>query len=98
RDAYKVDLEAVLQAAAKAGTMIEINANPHRLDLDWVHCKRAKALGVKIVINPDAHATDELAFTRFGVDVARRGWLEKADVFNSPATAQVAKELEKRRS
>ena len=97
RDAYKVDLEAVLQAAAKAGTMIEINANPYRLDLDWIHCKRAKALGVKLVINPDAHSTDDLAFTRFGVDVARRGWLEKKDVFNTLTLAQVTKELQKRK-
>ena len=97
RDAYKVDLDAVLEAAAKAGTMIEINANPYRLDLDWIHCKRAKALGVKLVINPDAHSTQDLAFTRFGVDVARRGWLEKADVFNTKTLAQVAKELEQRR-
>src|SRR5260370_42135374 len=96
RDAYKVDLDAVLQAAAKAGTMIEINANPYRLDLYWIHCKRAKALGVQLVINPDAHSTDDLAFTRFGVDVARRAWLEKADVFNTRTPAQVAKELEKR--
>jgi DNA polymerase (family 10) len=97
REAYKVDLDAVLQAAAKAGTMIEINANPYRLDLDWIHCKRAKALGVKLVINPDAHATAELAFTRYGVDVARRGWLEKKDVFNTQTLAQVTKELEKRK-
>lgn len=97
RDAYKVDLDAVLHAAAKAGTMIEINANPYRLDLDWVHCKRAKALGVMLVINPDAHATDELAFTRFGVDVARRAWLEKADVFNSKKLTEVAKALEIRK-
>src|SRR5438270_5262095 len=55
REGYKVDLEAVVRAAAEAGTMIEINAHPHRLDLDWVHVKRARALGVKIVINPDAH-------------------------------------------
>jgi DNA polymerase (family 10) len=98
RDAYKLDLEAVLQAAAKAGTMIEINANPYRLDLDWIHCKRAKALGVKLVINPDAHSTDDLAFTRFGVDVARRGWLEKKDVFNTLTLAQVTKELLKRKA
>jgi DNA polymerase (family X) len=98
RDAYKVDLEAILQAAAKAGTMIEINANPYRLDLDWIHCKRAKALGVKLVINPDAHSTDDLAFTRFGVDVARRGWLEKKDVFNTLTLAQVTKELTKRKT
>ncbi len=97
REGYKVDLDAVLQAAAKCGTMIEINANPYRLDLDWVHCKRAKALGVTLVINPDAHSTDDLAFTRFGVDVARRAWLEKGDVFNTKSLAQVTKELEKRR-
>ena len=97
RDGYKVDLEAVLQAAAKSGTMIEINANPYRLDLDWIHCKRAKALGVMLVINPDAHATEELGFTRYGVDVARRGWLEKSDVFNTRTLAQVAKELETRK-
>ncbi|HZZ80439.1 MAG TPA: DNA polymerase/3'-5' exonuclease PolX [Gemmataceae bacterium] len=98
RDGYKVDLDAVLHAAAKAGTMIEINANPNRLDLDWIHCKRAKALGVKLVINPDAHSTDDLAVTRFGVDVARRGWLEKKDVFNTLTLDDVAKELERRRN
>lgn len=97
RDGYKVDLDAVLHAAAKAGTMIEINANPYRLDLDWIHCKRAKALGIQLVINPDAHATDELTYTRFGVDVARRGWLEKDNVFNTRTLPQVAKELERRK-
>src|SRR5205085_4255638 len=63
RDGYKVDLEAVLQAAAKHGTLVEINAHPMRLDLDWFHCKRAKALGVQLVINPDAHATNEVSYT-----------------------------------
>src|SRR5439155_7122513 len=68
RDGYKVDLEAVPQAAAQSGTMIEINANPYRLDLDWIHCKRAKALGVPLVSNPDAHSTGDLAFARrFGI-------------------------------
>lgn len=83
RDGYKVDLEAVLQAAAQHGTMIEINAQPDRLDLDWLHCKRAKSLGVKLVINPDAHSVGELTFTEYGIHVARRGWLEKGDVFNT---------------
>jgi DNA polymerase (family 10) len=86
RDGYKVDLEAVLQAAA---AHVEINAHPVRLDLDWVHCKRAKALGVKLVINPDAHSTHEIGYYRYGVDVARRGWLEKADVFNTLTAAEV---------
>jgi DNA polymerase (family X) len=99
RDGYKVDLDAVLHAAAKHNVMIEINANPHRLDLDWIHCKRAKALGVKLVINPDAHSTGELTLAkRFGVDVARRGWLEAGDVFNTASLAEVEKELDRRRA
>jgi DNA polymerase (family 10) len=97
REGYHVDLEAVLQAAAKYGTLIEINAHPMRLDLDWIHCKRAQQLGVQLVINPDAHATSELAYYRFGVDVARRGWLEKKDVFNTKTAAQVAQALAARR-
>jgi DNA polymerase (family 10) len=97
RDAYQVDLEQVLQAAAKAGTMIEINAHPQRLDLDWVHCKRAHALGITLVINPDAHSTSDLALYRFGVDVARRGWLEKGDVFNTRGLKDVTAALLERK-
>jgi DNA polymerase (family 10) len=97
REGYQVDLEAVLQAAAKHGTMIEINAHPQRLDLDWVHCKRAKALGVKLVINPDAHSTGEVGYYPYGVDVARRAWLEKKDVFNTLTLAQVTKALAARK-
>jgi DNA polymerase (family 10) len=88
REGYKVDLEAVLQAAAKYGTLIEINAHPQRLDIDWVHCKRARAIGVQLVINPDAHSMGDLAYLRYGVDVARRGWLEKKDVFNTKSAAE----------
>src|SRR6185437_2095377 len=69
RDGYPVDLDAVIEAAAKAGTMIEINANPHRLDLDAVHCRRARDKGVTIVINPDAHATDGLDDLDYGISV-----------------------------
>jgi DNA polymerase (family 10) len=98
RDGYAVDLEAVLQTAARMNTLVEINAHPQRLDLDWVHCKRAKALGVQLVINPDAHATTEIGLYRYGVDVARRGWLTKKDVFNTHTTAEVAKALEKRKA
>jgi DNA polymerase (family 10) len=91
RDGYKVDMEAVLKAAAKHGTWVEINAHPMRLDIDWLACKRAKALGVKVVINPDAHGTEEIAYVRYGVDVARRGWLEKADVLNTLPLNQIIK-------
>jgi DNA polymerase (family 10) len=93
REGYKVDLEAVLQAAAKHGTMIEINAHPQRLDIDWTRCKRAKALGVQLVINPDAHSVGELAYVRFGVDVARRGWLEKKDIFNTRSVEEVVQQF-----
>ena len=97
REPYPVDLEAVLRAAAESGTMVEINAHPARLDLDWVHCKRARALGVTLVINPDAHSTEEIALYRYGVDVARRGWLEKKDLFNTHSAAEVAKALAARK-
>jgi DNA polymerase (family 10) len=83
RDGYAVDLDAVIEAAARAGTLIEINASPHRLDLDAVHCRRARDKGVKIVINPDAHAVSGLDDLDYGISVARRGWLESADVWNT---------------
>jgi DNA polymerase (family 10) len=98
RDSYKLDMEAVLRAAAKHGTLIEINAHPNRLDVDWIACKRAKALGVRLVINPDAHSTDEIGLISFGVDVARRGWLEKKDVFNTMSTDEVAEAFAKRKA
>jgi DNA polymerase (family X) len=74
REGYKIDLDEVLKTAARHGKMIEINAQPSRLDLDWTYVKRAKAMGIPIVINPDAHSEGELALFEFGVDVARRGW------------------------
>jgi DNA polymerase (family 10) len=98
RNGYQVDLEAVLQAAAECGTLIEINADPHRLDLDWIHCKRARAMGVMLVINPDAHSTGGLGNYVFGVDVARRGWLEREHIFNTRSAAEVVKWLDERKA
>jgi DNA polymerase (family 10) len=97
REGYKVDLEAVLQTAAKYGKLVEINAHPMRLDLDWIYCKRARALGVKLVINPDAHSTGDLEYLEYGINVARRAWLTKDDVFNTQSLAQVSKDLASRR-
>jgi DNA polymerase (family 10) len=97
RDGYQVDLEAVLQAAAESGCLIEINADPHRLDLDWIHCKRARAMGVMLVINPDAHSTTGLLNYHYGIDVARRGWLEKQHVFNTRTAAEVTRWLAQRK-
>jgi len=97
RPGYKMDMERVLQTAAKHGKMVEINAQPMRLDIDWSAVKRAKALGIMIVINPDAHSPGELALTEYGVDVARRGWLRKEDVFNTRSLAEVMMELTSRK-
>ncbi|MGC8641318.1 MAG: DNA polymerase/3'-5' exonuclease PolX [Isosphaeraceae bacterium] len=98
RDSYAVDLDAVIDAAAKAATMIEINANPHRLDLDAPHCRRARQKGVRIVINPDAHATAGIADLAYGVSVARRAWLTKADIFNTAPLDKIARQFETMRS
>lgn len=98
RDGYPVDLDAVIDAAAKAGTLIEINANPHRLDLDAVHCRRARDKGVTIAINPDAHAVDGLDDLEYGISVARRGWLEKGDVWNTLPLKMMLQRIEQRKS
>jgi DNA polymerase (family 10) len=95
RDAYEVDLDAVLNAAARAKTMVEINANPHRLDVDWEHARRARKIGLTMVINPDAHATNGLADLDYGVGVARRAGLRKEDVFNTRPLREVALGLKK---
>lgn len=96
REGYSVDLDAVLQFAAQTGTVVEINAHPARLDLDWLHVKQAKALGVQFAINPDAHSTEEIALVKYGIDVARRGWLTSDDVINTRPWEQ-ARKLTKRK-
>ncbi len=70
---------------------IEINAHPARLDLDWRYMKTAKEIGAMFVINPDAHHTSEVAYYEYGVGIARKGWLEKEDVFNTLPRADVVK-------
>jgi DNA polymerase (family 10) len=95
RPAYKLDLEKVLQCAKAHCKIVEINAQPSRLDIEWTWVKRAKALGVPIAINPDAHSPEELALTHFGIDVARRGWLTKDDVFNTLPLKEVLKRWKK---
>ncbi len=98
REGYKINLDEVLAAAARYGKMIEINAQPSRLDLEWRYVKRAKAMGIPIVINPDAHSTGELSLTSYGVQVARRGWLSKDDVFNTRGLTDVLHELARRKT
>jgi DNA polymerase (family 10) len=82
RESYSIDIPAVIDAAAATGTWIELNAAPKRLDLDWRWWPLAKEQGVKCVIDPDAHRTERLQDLWFGVGIARKGWLTKADVMN----------------
>ena len=82
REGYAVDIPAVLDAAAATGTIIELNANAWRLDMDWRWWHAAKEKGVRCVINPDAHRTEGLQDLWFGVSQARKGWLTRADVVN----------------
>jgi DNA polymerase (family X) len=83
RDPYEVDMEAVMKAALANGTLLELNANPARLDLNDVHLAAAKKLGIKFVINTDAHSTDGLVVMKYGIMQARRGGLVAADVVNT---------------
>ena len=83
REPYAIDIEAVLEKAAAVGVAVELNADPHRLDLDWRHLQTAKRLGVTIAIGPDAHSTRGLDTMGVGVAIARKGWLERGDVLNA---------------
>jgi DNA polymerase (family 10) len=89
RDPYDFDLDAVLEAAAANGKIIELNANPHRLDMDWRDLQKARERGIMIAINPDAHSPEGLEHTRFGVAVARKGGLAASDVFNAKPLEEV---------
>jgi DNA polymerase (family 10) len=83
RDAYAYDMERVLDAAHKHGVVMECNASPERLDLKDTNLRMAKERGVKVVISTDAHGTVGLQVMRYGVQMARRGWIEKTDVINT---------------
>ena len=97
REPYALDLERVIDAAAGRGKVIELNANPHRLDLDWRHCKYAKRQGARIAVNPDAHHVEGLADMRYGLNIARKGWLEAPDIINCMGLAEMKAFLEKSR-
>lgn len=83
RDPYDVDIIEIFEAAAKTGTILELNAFPDRLDLNDEYLLEAKKRGCRFAVNTDAHHSGQLEYVRYGVDIARRGWLEKADVINT---------------
>jgi len=97
REPARVDLARIIDAAAAHDVVIEINANPRRLDLDWRWWHYAAEKGVLASINPDAHATDQLGFVAAGIHVARKGWLTKENVLNTRSLADVKSFLARQR-
>jgi DNA polymerase (family 10) len=97
REPYQIDIPAILDAAARTGTWIELNAAPKRLDLDWRWWPLAKQKGVKCVLNPDAHRTERLQDLWFGIGIARKGWLTKEDVMNCLPLGEIEEALKAKR-
>jgi DNA polymerase (family 10) len=83
REPYSFDMNKVLDAIARNGKWIEINASPVRLDLDWRVCHQIRDRGIQFCINPDAHSTGELSSNRYGLDVARKAGLTRENIANT---------------
>jgi DNA polymerase (family 10) len=98
REPYALDVQAVLEKAANVGVSVELNADPHRLDLDWRYCRQAKELGVTIEIGPDAHSVAGLDNVHFGIGLARKAWLEAGEILNTRSAADVIAFARKRRN
>jgi DNA polymerase (family 10) len=97
REPSAIDLEEIFHAAKENDIAIELNAQPDRLDLNDLHLFRAREIGAKIAINTDAHSTEQLRFMKYGIDQARRGWLEKRHVLNTMTQSQLESWLRQRR-
>lgn len=95
RDPYDVDLERLMEAAVERGCYMEVNAYPDRLDLSDDACRAAKELGLKVAISTDAHSAGDLNLVHYGIDQARRGWLEKKDVLNTRSLRDLRKLLDR---
>lgn len=93
REGYPVNMIEVINAASDYGKIIEINSHPLRLDLDWRLCKYAKEKGVLVSINPDAHSINGLRDVSYGIGIARKGWLESKNVFNTFSLKGIQKYL-----
>jgi DNA polymerase (family X) len=89
RDGYAVNHEKIIDCAAETRTVIELNCNPKRFDMDWRWWHRARDKGVLCSINPDAHSVNQLQFLKFGASVARKGWLRRQDVINTRPLAEI---------
>ena len=89
REPYAIDVEAVIEKAAEMRVALELNADPHRLDLDWRYCRQAKERGVTIEIGPDAHSPAALDNVHFGIGLARKAWLEAGEILNTGTAEHV---------
>jgi len=98
REGYDVDMKNIIEMAAKHHVILELNASPFRLDIDWRYMKLAKQQGVMIAINPDAHSAAGLEDLFYGVGAARKGWQEKGDILNTRTAAEVKKIFERMRN
>jgi len=83
REPYELDLDEVMKTAARTRTCLEVNSNFHRLDLNDVHCRKARDMGVHVIISTDSHNYDDLLNLPYGVATAQRGWIEKDRVLNA---------------
>jgi DNA polymerase (family 10) len=95
REGYEIDFDKILKVAKETGTILEINSYPERLDLNDINIKKAKEMGVKMVINTDAHHVDQMRFIELGIAQARRGWAEKEDIINCWPLEKMLKFLKK---
>jgi len=98
RPGYEIDIEAILDACAEHGVAVEINANPWRLDLDWRWHRRALQRGCMMSINPDAHSTDEIDLTHWGVEMARKGCVPAERVLNALTLPRLLRHLRRRKN
>ncbi len=97
REPYAIDLATILPRAAAVGVAVELNADPHRLDLDWRWCRAARDAGVQVELGPDAHSIAGLDHVALGVSMARKGWLSAADVLNTRSIDEVLAFARRRR-
>lgn len=91
RDEYQIGLDEIIKVAKETGTILEINSFPERLDLKDTNIRKAKEMGVKMVINTDSHQTDQMRFIEYGISQARRGWAEKEDIINTQPLEKLLK-------
>lgn len=98
REPYDIDLEAVIEKAVANGVALELNCDPHRLDLDWRYVKRARELGATIEIGPDAHSEHGLDYMRLGEAMGRKGWLEPGNVLNCGSADDILAFARRRRA